>query len=69
MERVESFITVRSQAAALAVYPLDGAGARKQPLPATAIQRVDGGFRIHIQADGQDFSPWYEIVAERRRPT
>jgi hypothetical protein len=66
MERVESILTIRSTAASLAVYPLDGSGSRKRALPAATVLGVDGGFRIHLQADGQDLSPWYEIVAKRK---
>ncbi len=61
MERVESYVTLRTSAKQIAVYPLDGAGRRLAPLGAQDIERVDGGFRIHLQAD----SPWYEITAER----
>jgi hypothetical protein len=25
-------------------------------------EKTEAGFRIHLQADGQDFAPWYEIV-------
>ena len=66
MERVESVVIVRSTATSLTVFPLDGLGTRKRALPASAVHAVDGGFRVHLQADGQDFSPWYEIIAERK---
>jgi hypothetical protein len=59
MERVESTIVLKSSAKALSVYPLDGAGKRLKAVPAA---KTEGGFRIHLQADGQDFAPWYEIV-------
>jgi hypothetical protein len=62
MERVECFVTLRTTAARLVVYPLDGAGAKRAPLEG-AVEAVEGGFRIHLQADGQEFSPWYEIGA------
>ena len=61
MERVASTITLRSSAKALTVYPLDGAGAR---LPSFAAERVAGGFQIRLQAEGQQFAPWYEVVAK-----
>lgn len=64
MERIESYVTLRTTARQLTVYPLDGAGMRLAPLPAQDVQKVDGGFRIHLQADGQQFAPWYEIAAE-----
>lgn len=62
MERVESYVTLRTFAAQLTVYPLDGTGARLAPLKDEDVQRVDGRFRIHLQANGQAFSPWYEII-------
>ena len=62
MERVESYVTLRTFAAQLTVYPLDGTGARLAPLKDQDVQRMGGAFRIHLQADGQAFSPWYEIV-------
>ncbi len=65
MERVESYVTFRTSAAKLTVYPLDGSGARLAPLSEDDVEPVDGGFQIHLQADGQPFSPWYELVAER----
>jgi hypothetical protein len=65
MKRVESFVTVRTAAKQLTVYPLDGAGNRLEALAAGDMERVKGGFRIHLQADGQKFSPWYELVAKK----
>jgi hypothetical protein len=59
MERVEGAITLRTDAKSLTVYPLDGAGKRLAPI---AAERVPGGFRIHLQADGQPMSPWYELA-------
>jgi len=50
---------------ALRVYPLDGKGARLPALAARDVERVAGGFRIHLQAQGQQFAPWYELIAER----
>jgi len=64
MERVESFLTLRISGRRLLVYPLDGAGARLAPLPAEAVQRAAGGFRIHLQGQGQQPAPWYELVVE-----
>jgi|GEM_PF-475604 len=63
VERVECYLTLRATATALTVYPLDGTGARLTPLAAKDIETVAGGFRLHLQADGQPFSPWYEMVA------
>ena len=39
---------------------LDGTGKRLNPIPA---ERVTGGFRLRLQADGQQFAPWYEVIA------
>jgi hypothetical protein len=57
MERVESFVTLRTSAKRLTVYPLDGAGARIAALPAKDVVRADGAFRIHLQAQGQAWAP------------
>lgn len=65
MERVESHVTLSTAARRLLVYPLDGKGARLPALAARDVERVAGGFRIHLQAQGQAFAPWYEIVTER----
>ena len=64
MERVESYVTLRTSAKRLTVYPLDGAGQRMAALGAKDIVRGDGTFRIHLQADGQALAPWYELVTE-----
>jgi hypothetical protein len=61
MERVESTVTLRSSAKALTVYPLDGAGRR---LAGFAAEKLADGFRIHLQADGQQFAPWYEVAGK-----
>lgn len=63
MERIEAWVTLRTSAPAIAVYPLDGAGNRLAPV--AGVQPVDGGFRIHLQAEGDAWSPWYEVVAEQ----
>jgi hypothetical protein len=62
MQRVEVRLTLRTGASEIQVFPLDGRGARKQPLDARFVEPAEGGFQIHLQADGQDFAPWYEIV-------
>ena len=64
MERVESYVTLATSAEAIRVYPLDGAGQRMAALPASEVEKVEGGFRIHLQAAGQRFSPWYEIAGQ-----
>ncbi len=65
MERVESTLMLRTTAKALSVYPLDGVGARLKPLAAADVRKVNGGFRIHLQGDGQDLSPWFEIISRK----
>ena len=60
----QSYVTLRTSAKGLTVYPLDGAGRRLAALEAKDVVRGGAGFRIHIQADGQAFALWYEIVAE-----
>jgi hypothetical protein len=64
MERVESYVTLRTRAKRLTVYPLDGAGQRLAALGAKDVVRGRGAFRIHLQADGQALAPWYEMVTE-----
>jgi hypothetical protein len=64
MERVEGVLRIRTRAMRLAVYPLDGAGRRQEPLSEMWVQKEGDVFRIHLQADGQPLTPWYEIVAE-----
>lgn len=63
MERVEGLLWIRSRAAQITVYPLDGAGRRLEPLSEDWIRREDEAFRIHVQAGGQPLTPWWEIVA------
>jgi hypothetical protein len=58
MERVDGMLTVRTLASALRVHVLNGKGER---VSAVEAERVDGGFRIPLEAD----TPWYEIEAER----
>lgn len=60
MERVDCYVTLRTTATSLTVYPLDGTGARLPALAADQVMPAEaGGFRIHLGAD----SPWYEIIA------
>jgi len=65
MERVECYVTLRTQATRLIAYPLDGAGSRLELLGPASVERVEGGFRLHLQAEGQAPAPWYEIVTEK----
>jgi len=64
MERVESFLTLRTKGKRLSVYPLDGTGARLAALPESSVARFEGGFRVHLQAEGQSLAPWYEVVID-----
>jgi hypothetical protein len=64
MERIEAFATLNLTAESIRVYPLDGSGQRKSALDSGFITKLSNGFRIHLQADGQEFSPWYEIILE-----
>lgn len=66
MERVETYVTLRTNARQITVYPLDGAGGRLAALPGGEIERVTGGFRIHLQGDNPQaaLSFWYEIVTD-----
>ncbi len=65
MERVESYVSLRTSAMRLTVYPLAGDGTRLTALADSDVEPLPDGFRIHLQGDGQSFSPWYELVAER----
>ncbi len=63
MERVECFVTLQTGTPGLAVYPLGAMGERLTALSAPDVRRTQDGFELHLQADGQEFSPWYELVA------
>jgi len=62
LERVESFMTLRTAIRKLKVFPLDGAGERLTPLAKNDVQEIKGGLKIHLQADGQPKSPWFEFA-------
>lgn len=62
MQRVECYVTLQSNAPTIMVFPLDGGGNRQPALSGDDVQSVSGGFRIHLQGEGQALSPWYEIV-------
>jgi len=55
MERTPVTITLRTDRTDLAVYPLDGAGQRMEPLTVTP---TEGGLRFVLGAD----APWYELA-------
>jgi hypothetical protein len=65
MERIECWITLRTKATAVTVTALDGSGNAVSTLPATEIQKTTEGYRIHLQGDGQQPSPWYTITASQ----
>ena len=64
MERVEAYVTLRTHATSIVVSVLDGAGEPAGELPESEIERVTGGFRIHLNAA----SPWYAITAIQPSP-
>ena len=68
MRRVECWITLHTQATAVNVVALDGAGRVAAALPASEIQAVKGGFRIHLNGDGQTPSPWFVVTAVQPVP-
>jgi hypothetical protein len=67
MESVPGTVIFRTRTTEVTVYPLDGAGKRLAPLSGADVQRTSQGFQIHLQATGQQFSPWYEMVANPPR--
>jgi hypothetical protein len=62
MERVECVVSMPHTASDVKVYPLDGTGKRMKPLPPADAGIRDGVLTVHLQRDGQAFSPWYELV-------
>jgi hypothetical protein len=64
MERVESTIRLTTSAKTIHVYPLSGTGARLAPLSGKDVQPSEGGFVLHLQAEGQALSPWFEIALD-----
>ena len=64
MERVESAIRLTTKAKSILVYPLTGTGKRMAPLTGNDVRPINGGFSIHLQAEGQLLSPWFEIEAQ-----
>jgi hypothetical protein len=60
---VECWLTVRTLATAPTVSVLDGAGKVAATLPASEIQAVTGGYRIHLNGTGQTMSPWFVFSA------
>ncbi len=63
MERVECWVTLETSATSISVAALDGAGNVAGVLPASQIQRVKRGYRIHLNGDGQAMSPWFVVTA------
>ncbi len=58
MERIEATLKLETAAAAIRVFPLNDRGERQAAIEA---KRIDGGFEIPLQAEGQFLSPWFEI--------
>jgi hypothetical protein len=63
LERVECFLTLRTAIRKLDVFPLGGSGERLSPLAMGDVQKIKGGLKIHLHADGQAKSPWFEFAA------
>jgi hypothetical protein len=61
MQAVDVTITLRTHAAELVVTPLDGTG---EPMGVVPVERVPGGFRLHLNAA----TPWYAISALQPGP-
>ena len=68
MERVETWLTLRTTAVSIAVSPLDGAGDVLASLPPSEITAVPGGFRVHLNGANQPASPWFAISTVQRGP-
>jgi hypothetical protein len=64
MERVDLTLTLWHQAAKLTVYPLGAKGERLAPLAASAIQKLNGGWRLRLNGENQPPSPWFEFALE-----
>jgi hypothetical protein len=67
MERVESSIQLTTSAKDLQVFPLSETGTRLSPLTGDDVRQVNGGYRIHLQAEGQPLSPWFELLCDGQR--
>jgi hypothetical protein len=61
LSRVPVTLLLKTKAESIAVYPLDGAGRRMQPLP---LEKLDQGFLIRIHQGEEGLAPWYEIMRE-----
>jgi hypothetical protein len=61
MERIEAQLTLRTNASAITVTALDGAGNPLALLANSEVQALEGAFRIHLNGDGQPESPWFRI--------
>jgi hypothetical protein len=62
MERIQAALTLKTEAKAVTVWPLNGRGERQTAIPAT---KVEAGFQIPLQAEGQFLSPWFELELEQ----
>jgi len=66
MERVEAYVTLRTEAKVIKVTALDGAG---QSLGEVETTPAAGGFRIHVNAEGAAGSPWYLVEPKQVKLT
>jgi len=64
MERVECEVSLRVGDGKMRVFPLDGAGRRMAELEERFVKRDGDLVTVHLQAEGQAFAPWYEIVLD-----
>lgn len=62
LERVESFLTLRTINRDMKVFPLNGSGERLAPLGPEHVRKIKGAVKIHLHADGQPKTPWFELT-------
>lgn len=63
LTRNEGIVSWRSSYESAVVYPLDAAGRRMLPLPASDLEVEEGYIRLRVQRVLEESSPWYEIIA------
>ncbi|KAF1045988.1 capsular biosynthesis protein [Xylophilus sp.] len=64
IERVPATLRLATRGRTAAAWPLDGAGRRLAPLPASRVQVDRGMLFLQLQATPAESSPWYEVVVE-----
>ena len=62
LERVKSFLTLRTINRDMKVFPLNGSGERLTPLGPEHVRKIKGAVKIHLHADGQPKTPWFELT-------